>query len=68
MNEKIKNLLEKLAARKCWSDHFIENPEDFNPMDMSGGNYDDAYFGGHADGQAELARDILAMLEEKSDE
>jgi hypothetical protein len=63
MNEKIKEMLEKLAKRKCWSD-----TEDFNPMDMSGGNFDDAYFGGHADGQAELAQDILAMLEEKSDE
>ena len=56
-------MLEKLAKRKCWSD-----TEDFDPMDMSGGNFDDAYFGGHADGQAELAQDILAMLEEKSDE
>lgn len=64
MDEKIKNLLNNLAKRNCWCD----NQEDFNPMDYSGGNFDDAYFGGYADGQAELARDILAMLESNNEE
>lgn len=60
MNEKIKELLEKLAKRDCWSD----SPEDFNPMDFSGGNFDDAYFGGVEDGKAELARALLNILKE----
>ena len=59
MNEKMMELLEKLAKRDCWSD----NPEDFNPMDFSGGNFDDAYFGGVEDGKAELARELLSMLQ-----
>lgn len=52
------NKLEILAKRVCWSD----NLEDFNPMDYSGGNYDDAYYGGTSDGETLLAREILSEL------
>ena len=57
--DKIHEICEKLAKRHCWSDH----PDEFNPMDFSGGNFDDAYFGGVEDGKAELARELLNMLQ-----
>lgn len=49
--------LKELAKRVCWSDF-----EEFNPMDSSGGNYDDAYYGGAGDGETLLAREILDEL------
>ena len=55
--EKLKLKLQELAKRTCWNDN-----EDFNAMDYSGGNFDDAYYGGEKDGQTELAREILEML------
>jgi len=53
----LKERLEKLSKRKCWFD----DPE-FNAMDMSGGNFDDAYTGGFNDGEASLATEILLLL------
>jgi hypothetical protein len=55
MNLKMKEKLEKLAARRCWDEEDCE----FNPMDQSGGNYDDAYNGGFDDGATDLARELL---------
>ena len=54
--EQIDNL-KKLARRECWADD-----PDYNPCEYSGGNYDDAYYGGRGDGAAVLARDILRSL------
>jgi hypothetical protein len=55
MNEEMKVKLERLAARECWSDN-----GDFMVDDYAGGNMDDAYSGGNADGEAYLARALLA--------
>lgn len=63
MNEKMKALLEKLASRECWSDD-----DDFNPYDYCGGNYDDAYYGGCEDGEAQLARRLLQEFGDKQDQ
>ncbi len=50
-------MLEKLADEITWT----EDP-DFNPYEFSGGNYDDAYFAGVADGKVKLAREILEAI------
>jgi hypothetical protein len=54
MNEEMKAMLEKLAARKCWCDD-----DEFMVDDYAGGNMDDAYSGGADDGGALLARSLL---------
>jgi hypothetical protein len=59
MNAAMKAKLEKLASRECWSDD-----EDFMVDDYAGGNIDDAYYGGNADGEAGLARALLAEFGE----
>lgn len=51
-------LLQTAAKRKTW-----DEAEDFNPCDFSGGNFDDAYFGGTEDGETHLARMVLEFLE-----
>ena len=58
--EKVKEYLQKLADREVWGD--IEPVEDLNYYDLSGGNFDDAYYGGCETGETQLAREILAML------
>jgi hypothetical protein len=51
----------KILARKSTSQ---ENcPDDWNPYEISGGNYDDAYWVGYNDADIENARFILDMLE-----
>lgn len=54
--------LQKWAARKTWGESAEAGGDDFNPMDLSGGNYDDCYQGGIDDGYIELARLILADI------
>jgi hypothetical protein len=64
MTDLIKQKLQKLAKRECWcEDEFLETTvwKKFNPMDCSGGNFDDAYWGGYEDGQAQLAAEILRV-------
>lgn len=39
-----------------------DNAEDFNPADVAGGNYDDAYYAGEEAGAVELARELLIQL------
>ena len=56
--DELKVFLQAKAARKCWCD----DTEDFNPCDYSGGNFDDAYYGGQEDGEALLARELIAKL------
>jgi hypothetical protein len=53
-NEALKKFLLQTAIRKCWND----DPE-FNAFENSGGNYDDAYYGGFDDGEARFAQQIL---------
>lgn len=53
--EALKAELSALAARGTWTDN-----EDFNPYDLSGGNFDDAYWGGCEDGETNLAGNLLA--------
>ena len=52
--EEMKKFLEELAKIETWADS-----NDFNPLLFSGGNYDDAYYGGATDGETNLARELL---------
>jgi len=52
--QELKDFLEKKADRELWTDD-----DNFNPMDFSGGNFDDAYYAGVSDGAASLAKTIL---------
>jgi hypothetical protein len=56
-NDELIVKLKEWASKKAWFDD-----DDFNPHDYSGGNFDDAYYGGTHDGQILLARDILEMM------
>lgn len=56
-NEKLKEMLEKLANRETWI-----GGGDFNPMEFSGGNYDDCYSRGMDDGETLLAKLLLEQL------
>jgi hypothetical protein len=38
---------------------------DFNPMDYSGGNFDDCYYLGREDGDIDAAREVLSLLTEE---
>jgi len=51
LNEIIEKYEEKLAvATESLEEMNEENGDDFNPMDASGGNFDDAYEMGRGDG------------------
>lgn len=50
-------ILTEVASKPCASDW-----EDFNPMECSGGNYDDAYDMGRRHGKTEFARHLLNEL------
>ena len=52
--EELVKMLKGLAKQDMRSDN-----DDFNPMDASGGNYDDAYSMGLEDGVVFLARRII---------
>jgi hypothetical protein len=55
-NSMVENL-RKMAARDC-----ADEDEKFNPMDYSGGNFDDAYAMGQQDGETYLARLVLLEI------
>ena len=55
-------LLEELAKKKTWYDR-----EDYDPQDLSGGNFDDAYSRGCDDGEVALARELLNRFFSKTD-
>ncbi len=55
--EEIIKKLEALAAKKTWGDG-----EEYNPMDQSGGNFDDCYDRGCTDGEVNLARELLPQI------
>lgn len=58
--EKLKGI-EKLL-RKIPQLEEDEGDEDFNPYDRFGGNMDDAYYGGTAQGEADLAAELLSKF------
>lgn len=52
----------KMQANKSMQSEDIDPGEFFNPMDASGGNYDEAYSMGVEDGAISMARDVLSSL------
>ena len=56
---KVIALIEKTAEYKTRTD----DNEDFNPMDYSGGNFDDCYQLGCSDGEINFARELSKLLE-----
>lgn len=56
---KIRERIEKLAKKQT-----RDEDGDFCPMDWFGGNFDDAYNGGKDDGHVELAKELMAILNE----
>lgn len=56
---KVIALIEKTADYKTHTD----DNDDFNPMDFSGGNFDDCYQMGCEDGEINFARELMALLE-----
>jgi hypothetical protein len=52
--------LKRLATKKTTIE---TNPDDWNPYDLSGGNFDDAYQIGYDDAEIDNARFILDILE-----
>lgn len=57
MNEEMVTKLKTLAAGETWFED-----DEFDPMDFSGGNFNDAYDGGLEDGRVDLAREILTSM------
>ncbi len=55
--EEIKKELQELSTRKTWEDE-----EEFDVNGFSGGNIDDAYYGGQKDGETNLAKRLLEIL------
>lgn len=62
MTEKIINRLKILAQKRSYYDHLSED-DYFDAQDMSGGNFDDCYNMGIDEGNTQLAREILDMLD-----
>ena len=58
-----KEMLEKLK-KLAGTEAACDDP-DFNPYDVSGGNFDDAYYTGSTDGEILLAREILGAMKER---
>jgi hypothetical protein len=54
--EQIKKLID-IASKKMASEQ-----EEFDAMDYSGGNFDDAYYMGTEDGEISMAREVLDMI------
>lgn len=48
----------KLASRAA----YVDDPDDFCPYDIGGGNHDDTFWAGNRDGETLLARDILTEM------
>jgi hypothetical protein len=59
---KVKPLDQQLAALIAGYDE-PETETEFNPADRFGGNFDDAYNGGFADGERALAAAVRRILE-----
>jgi len=55
--EDLINYLKTVAAKER-----AQDDEDFNPYDVSGGNFDDAFYTGCSDGEIDLARELLSKF------
>ena len=62
MKEKLLDKLRIISELGTWSDD-----ADFNPMEYSGSNFDDAYWGGFDDGRVDLARELLKEAEDEEE-
>lgn len=61
MKERIEKRLKELR------EGFEELPEDFNPCDAAGGNFDDAFWMGHENGWTEGAMyELCKLLKDES--
>ena len=58
LSDKLMDRLMHLRKFTTWSEE-----GDFNPMELSGSNFDDAYWNGFNDGKIDLAKEILKELE-----
>lgn len=56
------NDLLKILEEESEGDSLYEKEEDFNPYDSFGGNMDDAYWGGVADGRRQLAKELMLTI------
>jgi hypothetical protein len=57
LTEEFIKTLKSYAENKSWDEQ-----DDFDPKDMSGGNFDDAYSGGESAGETNMARKVLREL------
>lgn len=57
--EKLDLLIKRLELE---AEDYEEISEDFNAYEMSGGNFDDAFWQGYEQGSAQLAVDLLQFL------
>ena len=60
--EKLAKLIALIEKTAEYDTHTDDN-EDFNPMDNSGGNFDDCYQMGCEDGEINFARELIAIIE-----
>lgn len=62
MSEEFIERLKRLAQRETWTENAEKDGELMNPSEYSGGNFDDAYYGGQSDGETEMAQEVLDHL------
>lgn len=62
INEELIGKLKNLAEKRSDYD-YLKDDDYLNPQDMSGGNFDDCYDMGIEEGNTQLAREVLDMLE-----
>ena len=56
--------LETIAESKSWSDQAEEDGDEYVDVGgFAGGNIDDAWQGGYDEGQIDLARELLQMID-----
>lgn len=61
--EKLEAIRALVKSDATNTDHYEDEDGDFNPMDLSGGNFDDAFSLGVDQGAGDLARAVLAVLD-----
>lgn len=60
--EKLAKVIALIEKTANYETHTDDN-EYFNPMDYSGGNFDDCYQLGCSDGEINFARELMTILE-----
>ena len=64
MEEDVIKLIKKTANQEAPTDGYdFESGQYFNPMDASGGNFDDAFELGEEEGAIHFARRLLNIIE-----